>query len=135
MGDIKEDARKSAMRAFFAACNEHKLSEDARHAIVEGFGHESTAEMTTEELIQATQSLCCRDEERNKWVKRCMAVIYEYCERKGYKNVGSDYVKSIITTSAMVCNFNKLTTNDLKRVYNCFKKKENDKEKCDKSVV
>lgn len=122
------DSKTIAMRAFFAACNAGGLSEAERHAIVESYGHESTTEMTEQELQDATRVLYGKeqkDEERGKWVRRCMAVVYAHCERNGFTKVGPDYVKSIITTSARGLSFNKLTVEQLTKVYNTFKRKNN----------
>lgn len=128
--NINMDNKDRARRRFFAACNSAGLTEEEMHAVVESYGHESTREMTEEQLLSAADAIgakTARNDEWKKWVRRCMAAVYAHCERWGYKKVTPDYVKSIIVTSARGLSFNKLTTEQLIKVYNTFAKKSTKK--------
>ncbi len=115
------------VKAFYACCNGKGITTEEKMTILASYGREHTSEMTADELKDAIDKLNEREDTeqgaRSKWVRRAMAVTYQYLIAIKNPNINADYVKNIIITSAKVDKFSDLTKQQLMKAFYTFKHK------------
>ena len=118
----QEAYRKNLIKRLHAAKTEIGLTDDQYRAMLNGFGVESSKQLSIDELIKAIELLQTRNPNDDKWRKRCIAAIGAYLRVTNRKE-NTDLIKGIACKASGYANFNKIPTSRLRDIYYEFTRK------------
>lgn len=117
------------LKRFHVLCTKAGLQLYDKQVLVGSFGHESSRDMSNEELLQACTILEREIEPQlvklDKWRKRAMASVGGWMKLVGY-GTGIDKIKAISCRATGYEEFNQIPIDRLVNIYNTFLKKQND---------
>lgn len=117
------------LKRFHILCTKAGMHVYEKQGLVGSFGHESSRDMTNEELLKACTMLERElDPELvkiDKWRKRAMASIGGWMKLVGY-GYGTDKIKSIACRASGYAEFNQIPIERLINIYNTFLAKQKD---------
>ena len=121
---------KGILRKFHTLCSLLGLTEAEKHAIVESFGVESSADIDTHDLIDVCASLSRqleggRGDEMDKLRKRAMAAIGGYLKATG-KESNATVIKGIACRATGHRDFNRIPRERLRNLVGLFNNKVKD---------
>jgi len=114
---------------FHALCTRLGMTEEEKRALIEGYGVESSKDIDNHDLMDLCYTLELQlnkgAKEADSLRKRVIASIGGWLRLMG-KQHNIDTIKSIACRASGYSNFNKIPTERLRNLYNCFLKKQRD---------
>lgn len=131
-----EITQKSLIRRFHILLSKYKISNEAKEALLAGFGAESSTELGVNDLLQLCEAIEKQftpgSDELDKLRKRLMASIYGWRKALGCVTTATE-VKAIACRAADVpegygvdIRFNTIPKEKLNSLYYAFSKKQKD---------
>lgn len=126
---IMEQQQKNLLKKFHTLLGKARIDEDGKEAILSGYGVSSSKDLTAYELLEVCNKLEKMADpelaEQDRWRKRLIASIFEYRKAMGAAATMQE-VKAIACRAAEVKDFNKITIDRLRSLYNAFNKQTKD---------
>lgn len=120
--------RKGLLRKYHTLCSLAGMTADDKLALLQGYGVESSANLSIAELVEVCNVLDGMvNAELNKLRKRCIAAIGGYLRSIG-KIDNIDVIKAIACRATGYDSFNGIPKERLRNIYNSFRKKSKDLE-------
>ncbi|MDR0509623.1 MAG: hypothetical protein LBH06_00845 [Rikenellaceae bacterium] len=123
------DIHKKVLRKFHALCTAAGVTADAKRAMIEHYGVESSADVDTHDLIDLCNALSKqanpRAAELDRLRKRAMAAIGAWLVLTGRES-NATVIKAIACRATGFENFNRIPAERLRNVYNTFVNKRKD---------
>lgn len=128
--ETMDKIHKGVLRKFHTLCSYLGLTEAEKHAIVESFGVESSADIDTHDLIDVCASLSRqleggRGDEMDKMRKRAMAAIGGYLRATGRES-NATVIKGIACRVTGHTDFNRIPRERLRNLVGLFNNKVKD---------
>lgn len=129
MTTVTDQQHKWLLRKFHSLCNRLGLDAETKLAMIDGYGVESSKDMSNAELTELCrrleQSLDPDGAKREQLKRRVMGAIGGWLRLIG-KESDLNYIKSVACRAAGVDYFNKIPTEKLRNIYSLFLKKQRD---------
>lgn len=117
------------LKSFHTKCTQAHIDVEEKYAIVAGYGHDSSRDMTVKELADACSKLDNMINpglaELDKWRKRVMGAIGGWLKVMSVEG-GADKLKSIACRASGFSHFNDIPKERLVNLYYAFLKKQKD---------
>lgn len=142
MATITETTQRNLIKKFHTLLSKHGISNDAKYAMIAGFGQESSKNLTVAQLASlcdaieqkaAPAELSAEAKELDKLRKQLMASIYGWRRAMGADKTSEEMVKGIACRAAGVpegyainTRFNSIGKERLRSLYNAFVHKQKD---------
>ena len=124
--------QKWLLGKFHSLCTKAGVSADQKEALISGYGHLSSKDMSDDQLKDACYKLQLQLDpkmgEMDKWRKRVFASIGGYLKFAG-KEQSPALIKRIACRATEHDNFNDIPVERLRNVYNAFNKRQQDMER------
>ena len=121
--------QKWLLRQFHTLCTRLGMTEEEKRALIEGYGVESSKDIDNHDLMNLCHTLELQlnkgAKEADALRKRVIAAIGGWLRLTG-KSHNIDTIKSIACRASGYSDFNKIPTERLRNLYNCFLKKQKD---------
>lgn len=121
--------QKWLLRQFHTLCTRLGMTEEEKRALIEGYGVESSKDIDNHDLMNLCHTLELQlnkgAREADALRKRVIAAIGGWLRLTG-KSHNIDTIKSIACRASGYSDFNKIPTERLRNLYNCFLKKQKD---------
>ena len=119
----------SMLKKFHTMCTKAGISADEKYLMVAAFGHESSREMSVQELLRACDLLDAKLNpaltEIDAWRKRVMAAIGGWLRAMRVESNAAK-IKAIACRATVYDNFNDIPRERLNNLYYAFLKKQKD---------
>ncbi|WP_304721751.1 hypothetical protein [uncultured Alistipes sp.] len=129
MTTIMDKQQKWLLRQFHTLCTRLGMTEEEKRALIEGYGVESSKDIDNHDLMNLCHTLELQlnkgAKEADALRKRVIAAIGGWLRLTG-KSHNIDTIKSIACRASGYSDFNKIPTERLRNLYNCFLKKQKD---------
>lgn len=121
--------QKWLLRQFHTLCTRLGMTEEEKRALIDGYGVESSKDIDNHDLMNLCHTLELQlnkgAKEADALRKRVIAAIGGWLRLTG-KSHNIDTIKSIACRASGYSDFNKIPTERLRNLYNCFLKKQKD---------
>lgn len=132
-----EKQQKWLLRQFHALCSRLRLSAEEKAAIIEGYGVESSADISNDDLMNICRALERRLDSNatklDRLRKQVIAAIGGWLRMQGKPENIAD-IKAIACRATKSDNFNRIPPERLRNVYNAFLNKQKDSRMIDELV-
>lgn len=132
-----EKQQKWLLRQFHALCSRLRLSAEEKAAIIEGYGVESSADISNDDLMNICRALERRlgsnATKLDRLRKQVIAAIGGWLRMQGKPENIAD-IKAIACRATKSDNFNRIPPERLRNVYNAFLNKQKDSRMIDELV-
>lgn len=132
-----EKQQKWLLRQFHALCSRLRLSAEEKAAIIEGYGVESSADISNDDLMNICRALERRLDSNatklDRLRKQVIAAIGGWLRLQGKPENIAD-IKAIACRATKSDNFNRIPPERLRNVYNAFLNKQKDSRMIDELV-
>lgn len=132
-----EKQQKWLLRQFHALCSRLRLSAEEKAAIIEGYGVESSADISNDDLMNICRALEKRLDSNatklDRLRKQVIAAIGGWLRMQGKPENIAD-IKAIACRATKSDNFNRIPPERLRNVYNAFLNKQKDSRMIDELV-
>lgn len=132
MSTVKAQQHKWLLKKFHSLCTQGSIPTDTKLAMIEGYGVESSKDLTNAQLMELCEYLDGiinpESAKADKLRKRLIAAIGGWLRAIGRDNEGIGYIKSVACRAAGCENFNRIPPERLTNLYNMFVKKLRDAE-------
>ena len=129
MTTIMDKQQKWLLRQFHTLCTRLGMTEEEKRALIEGYGVERSKDLDNHDLMNLCHTLELQlnkgAREADALRKRVIAAIGGWLRLTG-KSHNIDTIKSIACRASGYSDFNKIPTERLRNLYNCFLKKQKD---------
>ena len=126
MQTIMDRQQKWLVRRFHTICTKLQLSPDEKREIIHAYGCLSSADMSSDDLVDVCykleMTLDPKLAELDRWRKRVMKSIAVYLEIVDKKPT-AELIKGIACRASSSSDFNKITLEQLRNLYSAFTKK------------
>lgn len=130
MTTITEKNKKWLLKKYHSLCFQLGMSADDKLALLDGYGVESSVDLSNEELTEICDRLNAmvnpKDAKRDKMRKRVIAAIGGWLRLIGRDDEGIEYIKGIACRATMTKSFNQISLEKLTTIYNMFLKRQKD---------
>lgn len=137
MTTIMDKQQKWLLRQFHTLCSRLGMTEEEKCALIGGYGVESSRDIDNHDLMDLCHTLELQlnkgAKEADSLRKRVIASIGGWLRLTG-KQHNIDTIKGIACRASGYSDFNKIPTERLRNLYNCFLKKQRD-EKAVQSIA
>lgn len=121
--------QKLLLRQFHTLCTRLGMTEDEKRALIESYGVESSKDIDNHDLMDLCHTLELQlnkgAKEADRLRKRVIASIGGWLRLTGKQHT-IDTIKSIACRATGYSDFNKIPTERLRNLYNCFLQKQRD---------
>lgn len=130
MRTITEQNKKWLLKKYHSLCYRLGMTAGDKLALLSGYGVESSVDLTNEELTELCDSLNAMlnsdEAKRDKMRKSVIAAIDGWLRMIGREGESVDYIKGIACRSTKTENFNSISLDRLRTLYNMFRRRQKD---------
>jgi hypothetical protein len=125
-----EKQKNALIKKFHTLLSKGRIGNDQKLDMLSAYGVESTRDLTVYELtelcIKLDKAINPAPSELDTLRKRLIASIFQYRKSMGAASTSIDEVKAIACRAAEVTNFNRISEQRLRSLYNAFNKMSRD---------
>lgn len=124
-----ETQKNALLRKYHALLRRGGVTNDERLALLSTYGVESAKELNVYELTELCDTLYRAvqpNDDADRWRKRLIAAIDQYLRAMGHRGGNLPEIKAVACRAAQTDNFNRITMERLKSLYNAFKRRTAD---------
>lgn len=129
-----ETQKNALLRKYHALLRRGGVNDEERLALLSAYGVESAKELNVYELTELCDTLyraVVNTDEADRWRKRLIAAIDQYLRAMGHRGGNLPEIKAVACRAAQTDNFNRITMERLKSLYNAFKRRTADLNRVD----
>ena len=127
--NVMDDIHKKVLKRFHTLCGVCGMTQDEKRALVSSYGVESSADISTHDLIDICASLSeqadVHEKSMNTLRRRTMAAIGGYLRMIGTEESAAT-IKAIACRATGYTDFNKIPVERLRNCYYAFVNKQKD---------
>lgn len=123
------DKQKNALlRKYHMLLRQRGVNDEEKQVLLASYGVSSGRDLNVYELTELCQRIDMQSpaaQEADRWRKRVIAVVSQYLQLMHYGS-SLDEVKSVVCRAAGGAEFNQISTDRLRSIYNAFNHRVND---------
>ena len=134
MATLMETEKNRLIRKFHTLLAKGGISNEEKQAMLASYGVTSSREMNTYELLELcdrlSRSLSPREQSRDKWLRRLMAIVGVYLKETDHQPT-AEMIGAVIRRAAKAESLRTIPEDRLRSLYNAFNHRVKDLQRVD----